>query len=80
MTIHEKYVIYDWSLYYASVKWLYVVISRCSNIDNVYFYDGEDNKKPLNQTVNISSYKQQDKKAGRIYDEKEYIDYNWINL
>jgi len=80
MTIKEKYIIYDWNFNYASVKWLYVCVSRCSNIENVYFYNGDDNLKPLNQTVNISSYKQQDKNALRKFDEKEYIDMNWINI
>jgi hypothetical protein len=61
----------------VSIKWLYVAISRCSDINIIYFYDNDDNLKPLNQTVNISSYKQQDK--NRKYKEDEYINLNWVS-
>lgn len=78
-TIKKKYIIYDWKYNYVSIKWFYVAITRCTDLDNVYFYDGEDNEKALKYQVNIESYKQQDKRANRNYVEKEYIDNKWVS-
>ena len=75
-TIRDKYVIFDWKYFYVSVKWFYTAISRCSNINDIYFYDGDDNIKPLKYDISISSYKNQDK--NRVYDNKDYIDYTWV--
>jgi hypothetical protein len=46
-TIRKKYIIYDWKYSYVSIKWFKVAITRATDIDNVYFYDGEDNQYPL---------------------------------
>jgi hypothetical protein len=80
MTIKDKYIIYDWKYSYTSIKWLWVALTRCSNIENIYFYDGDDNLTSIKNNVSISSYKEQDKKACRKYDLKDYIDMSWINL
>lgn len=57
ITLKEKYIIFDWKLSYSSVKWFWVGITRANNFDNIYFYNGKDNEKPLIDTVNINSYK-----------------------
>lgn len=77
ITIKEKYVIYDWKYNYVSIKWMWVALSRCNNIDNIFFYDGEDNLNSMKYDINISSYKQQDK--NRKYNEKDYVDMAWVS-
>ena len=78
-TIRKKYIIYDWKYNYVSIKWFKVALSRTNDIDNVYFYDGEENSKPLKYSVNIEGYKQQDKNKNRIFNEKEFIDNKWVS-
>ena len=79
ITLKEKYIIFDWKLSYASVKWAWVALTRTNNIDNIYFYNGKDNEIPLIETVNIISYKNQDNKAGRSFNNKDYIDLKWVS-
>ena len=76
-TIKDKFIIFDWKYNYVSTKWLYTAISRCSDINNVYFYDGDDNKS-FKLSVNILSYKDQDKKANRKYKQEDYITLDWV--
>ena len=54
-TIRKKYIIFDWKYSYVSINWLWVCLSRCDNIKNVWFYDAEDNKKPF--ICNVQGYK-----------------------
>lgn len=74
ITIKEKYCIFDWNYEYVDLKWLYVAITRATNLDNVYFYTGDkfyDNKFDVKQKIYkmISRYKQQDTNAKRENDE-----------
>lgn len=79
ITLKDKYIIYDWKYSYCSIKWLWVAITRCNNIDNIYFYNGEDNINSLKNDVNINSYKQQDKQAKREFKEKDFVDLSWVS-
>ena len=72
-------MIYDWKFNYVDIKWFKVAITRCEDLDNVYFYDGDENKYSLKYQVNINGYIQQDKKANREFDEKKYINDKWLS-
>jgi hypothetical protein len=56
---------------------MWVAITRCNDINNIYFYDGDDNLNSLKYDVNINSYKQQDK--NRKYNQKDYVDIAWVS-
>jgi len=82
VTIENKYVIFDYDNYYVNLKWLYVAITRCTNLNNVYFYIGNLNKKEQENKEKINNmiinYKEQDKKANREINDKKYIDCEWV--
>ena len=78
-TIKDKFIIYDWKFNFVNIKWFWTAITRCSNFDNIYIYDGDDNKHQMKYDVSIVSYKFQDKSRNMTYKESEYINYNWIS-
>ena len=42
--------IFDWDFYFVVRKWIYTAITRATNLNNVYFYNGnseEFNKQKL---------------------------------
>jgi hypothetical protein len=46
-TIKSKYIIFDWKYSYVSIKWFKVALTRATDIDNIYFYDSDENKYSL---------------------------------
>jgi len=83
MTIDEKYCIFDPHGCHVNLKWLYVAISRCTNLDDVHFFIGslKTEKIKMNDRklqYKIDMYKKQDLTAGREIIENEYITIEWI--
>jgi len=81
ITIPEKYIIYDYRSQHVDLKWLYVSITRCNDLNNVYFYTGQLNdlnneKEKINKM--ILNYKTQDFNADREIIDEKYINYNWL--
>jgi len=80
--IEGKYIIFDYDNHYVNLKWLYVAITRATDLNNVYFYTGNLNKKEQENKEKIKkmidSYIEQDKKANREINEKKYIDCEWV--
>jgi len=75
---NDRLTIYDWNCKHVSKEWLWVAMTRCRNLDNVYFYNGpslyaETKKVEDKLKKKIEGYKSQDMKANRVIDEKNYI-------
>jgi hypothetical protein len=82
-TIKDKITIYDWQHFFVSRKWLYTAFTRAEYLDNVMFFDYKEqaeNRRALDRYLErkIERYKQQDLKAGRHIDEKDYITPEWL--
>lgn len=83
-SIDGDIVIYDWQKWYVSRQWFYVALTRAVDFNKVRFYkyevEPEISKKEMKQyfKTKIDGYKQQDLKAGRVIDGKEYIDEDWL--
>jgi hypothetical protein len=63
-------------------RWFYTAVSRASSLRQAWVYIGTPLfvGKDFNVVVaeKIASYKEQDKKAGRDFDEKDYITSAWV--
>ena len=81
-TIDKPIVIFDSRFQHVDRKWLYVALTRSSDMDTVYVFDGKMEKKPqLNIRAiddKINGYIRQDIGGGRGYDEKNYVDVPWV--
>ena len=79
-SIKEPFVIADYMSSHVTDKWFYTAISRCVELDHVWFLDL--NMYPLNVEheceVMVCGYKHQDKKRGMGTDDVDYIDAAWI--
>ena len=41
-SIDDKLTIFDWDFYFVNRKWIYTAITRATNLNNVYFYNGKN--------------------------------------
>jgi hypothetical protein len=84
ITTSKPMCIFDYDFYYTNKEWLYVAFSRSTNPFNVFYFDGDDVKQNKNEAFKIANkinlYKFQDKKAGRKYEESEYITIDWMKF
>ncbi|MBT3463881.1 AAA family ATPase, partial [archaeon] len=78
-SISEKYVIIDIDNNHIDKKWLYSVITRTRDIDNVYFlnFDLSHTNNVLQSQLMVMNYKRQDSRFDNI-DMSKYIDHDWI--
>jgi ATP-dependent exoDNAse (exonuclease V) alpha subunit len=79
-SINQAYVIADWKGKWSCDKWLYTAITRTRSLKNVWFLEENllsavDSRKRMHEL--ISGYKDQDKKAKRVYREEDYITVDW---
>eukprot|EP00438_Fugacium_kawagutii_P000596 Skav236168 [mRNA] locus=scaffold298:273670:276849:+ [translate_table: standard] len=83
-SIDGDIVIYDWQKWYVSRQWFYTALTRSRDFNKVKFYKYEVepaiSKKEMKQYFKnkVDGYKQQDLKAGRMINEREYIDEEWL--
>jgi hypothetical protein len=86
LTITDNFTIFDTNTPYINRKWLWTAISRTDDFKKIQIFEHDYNeivrltyaKKLQYYKMKVQGYKTQDKKAGRIYDEKEYINERWI--
>jgi len=83
MTIDEKYCIFDAFHPYTDLTWLYLSLSRSTDLKNVYFFPSYfkiQNEKYIDKLIlkKIDNYIIQDIKAGRNIENDEYIDLDWF--
>ena len=82
-SIDDKLTIFDWDFYFVDRKWIYTAITRATNLNNVYFYNGkieEFNKQKLECYLNkkVLGYITQDKESKRIVNKDNYITKKWL--
>jgi hypothetical protein len=76
----EKITIFDYSSQFITAEWLYVACTRCTDFNNVYYYNGPslwNFKIEEFARKKINNYKQQDIKAGREI-TTDYINIEWF--
>lgn len=82
LTIKQKTCIFDMDFIFSDIKWLYTAFTRGDDLDEIYYYTGEIDVSNIKYERKIKScvesYKWQDKKANREYNENDYIDMKWI--
>lgn len=82
----EKITIFDANTPYVDRKFLWTALTRARKLDNVTICIHSNNevtslcKSRIRQYFNnkVESYKRQDKKVHREYDNKDFVDANWI--
>ena len=85
-SINGKITIHEWDKFYiVSREWLWCAITRCVDLNNVYFFDGGRYGNELTEDMirrycanKINNYKIQDNRAGREINEVKYIDEEWL--
>ncbi len=81
-SIDGKYVIFEWNHRYVSRKWLYVALSRSTNLNNIYLFKDKpeeiDDQLVKKYFLNkIENYKKQDKNK-KFEIHENYIDIDWL--
>ena len=77
-SIDDAITIFDHKFAYASKRWLCAVVTRATDLKKVFFYEydeGKENEREAEQYFarKVERYRQQDKKATRLFDEARYI-------
>lgn len=74
-------VICDLSLPFADERWCWVAISRFRDLSKVHIVwnDAKLNVENVkNFTYKIQMHKEEDKAKGRVYDDKDYVNFPWF--
>ena len=82
-SIDDAITIFDHKFAYANKKWLYTAVTRATDLKKVFFYEydeGKENEREAEQYFarKVERYRQQDKKAKRLFDEASYITKEWL--
>jgi hypothetical protein len=82
-SIDDRITIWDWNYFRVDRKWIYTAVTRATYLDNVCFYDYEEDKEDESVLdsyldMKLRRYKEQDVKAGRAIVEQGYIDKEWM--
>ena len=81
-SISGPVTIFDWKHYFVDKKWFWTAVTRATNLDDLYFYDYDDEDVKMEAELNnyfnkkISGYKTQDQKASRQISQN-YITTEW---
>jgi hypothetical protein len=78
----HEITIFEWYLPFTSRKWIWTAITRTTDLDKVYIYDGKvegDDDKLINNYFNnkIDGYKKQDLKSKRNV-SNNYVNVEWL--
>jgi hypothetical protein len=82
-SIKESMTIFDYKHFFVSRKWLWTAITRATDLNNVWFFEyNEDNEKEQRKLQvyfkkKIDGYKCQDRNAKRSISEN-YVDVDWF--
>ena len=82
-SIKENVIIHQIDHGYATKKWLYVAISRATDLNNIYIYRGKNeliNEESIKSyfTKKLEGYMRQDLDKGRRIDKSKYITVEWL--
>lgn len=86
LTIEEEYTIFDSNTPYVNRNWVWVALTRTDKISNVTIFKHSEQdiriltfcKKRQYFQNKINGYKNQDNRAGRKYNDEDYVDADWI--
>ena len=86
LSISEPMTIFDANTPYAQREYVWTAITRATKLSDItFFVHPESEVQSLTQSkkkqylkFKVDRYKGQDSKAGRTYNEKDYIDAEWI--
>jgi hypothetical protein len=77
--------IYDWKCHWADRKWIYTAVTRARQLDQVFFQETWDYKRPKDELDvrkylwgKINGYERQDKRAGRHERGADYVTVDWL--
>jgi len=87
MTIDEKYTIFDCDAPHVNRNFVWTAITRSTDMKNISIFKMnvykasalEKSKRKQYFENKIKGYVEQDKKAGREIDDKNYIDWDWLS-
>lgn len=82
-SIEKPITIFDWKFHRVTNEWLYVAISRCTDLNNVSFHEyaeSDDNVLLQSDYFNkrIEGYKKQDREAKRKINKDNYVNVQWF--
>ena len=82
-SIDDKITIFDWQYRHVSWKWLYTAITRATYLQNVQFFDYQEEPEDdrLLQSylqMKVRRYREQDAKAGWLIEPATYITTQWL--
>lgn len=82
-SIADSITIWDWCYFRVSRKWIYTAVTRATHLDNVCFYDYEEDREDESildsyLDMKVRRYREHDIKAGRAIVEQGYIDREWL--
>ena len=83
ITIETAITIYDWNFYYVSREWIWTALTRATDLNQVYFYNGKlkefDHERLRTYfKKKICGYIEQDTKAKRPISKNNYITVDWL--
>jgi hypothetical protein len=83
-SIDSTITIFDYKHFSITAEWLWVAITRATELDNVYFYDytfDEEFNRNLIQSYfarKVKGYASQDREAKREIDKNNYVNVEWL--
>jgi len=82
-SIKDKVIIHQTNHGHATKKWLYVALSRATDLNNIYIYKGNNeliNEEAINTYFNkkVEGYIKQDLEKGRKINKTKYITADWL--
>jgi hypothetical protein len=83
-SIDESITIFDYKYEHTSREWLYVAITRATDLNQVYFYDYKEDNTLTNAIIKayfdkkINGYKKQDQEAKRTINKEQFVNQEWL--
>jgi hypothetical protein len=83
-SIDSTITIFDYKHFFVTAEWLWVAITRATQLDNVYFYnytfDKEFNRNLIQSYFDrkVKGYASQDREAKREIDKNNYVNVDWL--
>ncbi len=83
-SINDNITIFDYKFKHVNRNWLYVAVTRATDLNNVYFYNYKEDNDLYDNLINsyfqrkVLQYTKQDKEAKRSIDKDNFVNINWL--